>query len=166
MVEFSPKPQKKKEKTLLFGLLGIAVLLFVGAALPNNPIPPAILQLLAVVSLVGAVMVITRSLMRNYTYAITTEEGRTVPDLVVTEIYGAKISVVCRISLDDISEAEEVTRENRRALAERTRGRCVFRYTAELFPESLIFVTVTENGEPYYLWLSGGTDLLRCLKSC
>ena len=95
--EYAPKTPKRREKLVAFGLLALAALLFGVARIPGAPYP-ALFQLCMMFALIGVVMVVARCLLRGFVYEVREPESgtRTAPDLVITELYGARTTVVCR----------------------------------------------------------------------
>ena len=148
MYEYFPKEPKKKELLILFGLLGGGFFLFGISKNPSLPFP-AILQLLSVVLFCGVVVVLTRYLLRDFSYSIEPRDNIGVPDLIVREFCGKRISVVCRISLDDIIEVRSVSAKEARDLVKQRKGRCIYNYTCHITPARLYLLTV-RDGETLY----------------
>ena len=148
MYEYFPREPKRKELLILFGLLGGGFFLFGISKNPSLPFP-AILQLLSVVLFCGVVVVLTRYLLRDFSYSIEPRDGVGAPDLVVREFCGKRISVVCRISLGDVVEVRPVCAKEARDLAKQRKGRCVYNYTCHITPKGLYLLTV-RDGESLY----------------
>ena len=162
MYEYAPISPKKREKTVAFLTSGLAVLLFGFSQIPSVPFP-VVYQLLALASITVAILFATQYLMRRYTYRIEVREGageETAPDLVVTEYYGRRVSVVCRISVDDIESVTRVTAENRRELAAREKGLHGYSYCGEWRAENCYLLCVRHEDATFFLRILADKTLL------
>lgn len=146
MIVYAPKSKKIREKILLSVSLVFAAALFGAGCVPAIPLP-AVWQFFCVCFLTVAIVVVGRYLMRDYVYRIEPSENEpTETDFVITERYGRRSTVVCRIALSEIRRAERATKETLQAFsAEKKNGR-VYHYTAEMKPRDLCLLTV-ENGD-------------------
>ena len=166
MYEYAPISPKKREKTVTFLTSGLAVLLFGFSQIPSIPYP-VIYQLLALASITVAILFTTQYLMRRYTYRIEPREGaeENAPlDLVITEYYGRRVSVVCRISVEEIESVTHVTAENRRELAAREKGRQGFGYCGEWRAENCYLLSVCHEGTAFTLRILADETLLSYIK--
>ena len=163
--EYAPKSPRKREKLVVFGLLALAALLFGAARIPGIPYP-ALIQLCMVVALIGMVMMTSRCLLRNFVYDVREPESGigTAPDLVITELCGARATVVCRISVEDIAEITRLTPENRRETSEMLRGQRVYHYTAELWSDDFYLIRVLDGDAVFYLRIIADNGLVSALK--
>lgn len=163
--EYDPKSPKKREKLATFGLLALAALLLGLSQAPGIPYP-ALFQLCMVFALVGVVMLVSRCLLRRFVYTVCEPEGadRTAPDLVITEYYGNHVTVVCRISLNDIAEITPLTAENRKSVSQMLRQQRVYHYTAQLWGEGIYLVRVCDEDEVFYLRIVADDTLISTLK--
>lgn len=148
MYEYFPKDPKKKELWILLGLLGTGFFLYGISQIPGLPVP-AVLQLLSVILMGGVVIVLTRYLLRDFCYRIEARDGFDVPDLTVTEYCGRRITVVCRISLNDIIEVRAMTAKEARTLAKAQKGRLVYDYTCRMDPDNLYLLSVRDGEKSY-----------------
>ncbi len=165
MYRYEPKSKKKREKGLLFALLILAVALFGCAQIPNVFLP-AVLQLLGVFCLVGVVMLISRYLLRSYAYSVEPSETAAPDapkDLVITETYGNRVSVVCRISVINVESIREITPQNRKQIAAELKGKRVYKYAAELFPEDYHLLSVSLDEERFFIKLSADQPLISAI---
>ncbi len=167
MYEYDPKSPKKEEKAIVLGLLAIAAILFGVGAIPGIPYP-ALYQFAAVFSLTGMVLVLSRCLLRRYTYAIAAREDAApdaAPDLVITEFYGNgnRAAVVCRISLSDIEEVLLLTRENRKSVSSLLKKKRVYHYLAKLIAKNIYLLTVRDEDEIFYIRILADEKLISAL---
>ena len=163
MYSYSPKSKKKKEKLICALLLATGFALFLPSTHPQTPLP-MLFQLGAVILLTVALMFGGRYLARNYTYAVSSaEDGSDRLDLTVTEQYGRRLSVVCRISVDQIEVITPITPQNQKEVAAMTKGKRTFTYVSELQPSGLRLLTVRMDEEVFYLKIDTDESLLRAL---
>ncbi len=165
MYEYAPKPKKTKEKLIFALSLVLAAACFGVSHIPAVPYP-AVYQLLMVFCLVGTVMILVRCLMRNYVYRVEPRENAAPdepPDFTVTEVYGNRRSVVCRISAGEVRRIERVTRENRSALSTAQKRKRVYYYTAQLQPSNLWVLAVEEEGEEFFVRICADEGLIQIL---
>ena len=160
--EYAPALPKKKEKLLctFFLLLGCA--LFLGSMLPGLTMP-WILQLLSFGFFVAFVMIFSLCIMRSYVY--TVEEGRGAsPDFIITEHYGRRRTVVCRVSVDSVRSIAKDTRDTRKNGDRTERKLKRFVYTGTLFDVPRYLVRIDEAGEALLLCICADEALLRILE--
>ena len=167
MYEYTPARKKTRELITALLLVGIAIAIYSVSQIPKLPYP-ALFQLVAVFFLVGAVLIVTRFVMRQFTFRVErTEEGAM--DLVVVERYGRRLTTVCRISVDRIRMAERPIGEKRRVLAEKKKGKRVYRYTAEFFAPDLCIVETgaddAPDGESIFLEICADETLFSILNA-
>ncbi|MBE6553748.1 MAG: hypothetical protein E7666_05335 [Ruminococcaceae bacterium] len=163
--EYDPKPDKKREKLAVWGLLALSAALFAISQLPRLPYP-SLAQLLMVFALVGVVMLVSRCLLRRFIYAVVPSDSNVAGgrDFVITEYYGNHVSVVCRISVSDITEITKLTRENRGEISQKLRRQRVYHYTAQLWGEDFYLLTVRDEDEVFYIRILADANLLNTLK--
>ena len=162
MYEYFPKGPKKREFAVLTGLLGGGFFVFGFSKIPNLPFP-GMLQLLSVIMMTGAVIVLTRYLLRDFCYRIDLSEGSGAPDFTVTEYCGKRISVVCRISLNDVVEVRPITAKEGRSLAKERKGRRVYDYTCLMDPENLYLLTIRDGEDLYDVRIVADAELCKHL---
>ena len=104
MYSFQSQSKKHREKRLFLVCLTPALLFLVLSLLPQTP-APMLCRLLSVGTATGAAFVASRYLLRRYRYCVAPRgDGSGAFDLTVTEYYGRRTRVVCRIALDSICD--------------------------------------------------------------
>lgn len=164
MYSYSPRPKKQKEKLICALLLAAGLLLFLPSCHPQTPFP-MLFQLGAVIFLTVALMFGGRYLARNYTYAVEpSDDGSDRRDLVVTEQYGRRLSVVCRVSVTQIEMITPITQENKKDIAVAVKGKRVFIYTSQMHPMGLRLLKIRMEEEVFYLKIDTDEYLLEMLQ--
>lgn len=166
MYEYNPELPKKRERLISVILLLLGVALFVFSQVKGIPFP-IIYQLLALAALTAFIILLSRYLMRRYTYRIMprSHTGDDLPpDFVVTEYYGRRITVVCRVSVDDVEEIVPIAKENRREWKSKQGGRFFYDYTADLFSKNRFLIVVTDGEHRFTARILADETLLRFLK--
>ena len=107
MGEYTSTARKGREIATAAMLSGVAIGVFYLSQIPNLPFP-VLFQLLAVLLLTGAVMIITRYVMRRYTCRL--EAGQNGTNFVIIEHYGKRDTVVCRVYASQIRSAVRLTK--------------------------------------------------------
>lgn len=165
MYDYRPVYPKKGEKWLSAGLLALAVSLFAVAARPGTPFP-ALFQLCGVGALAGMTLVICLCLMKSYSYRIEPRQGAaegTPPDFVITETYGRRITVVCRVSVNSVLSATPWSRENAKAFRRNRHREPCYRYTGLIFAREEYCLAVCENEVSFFVRICADSDLIRLL---
>ncbi len=136
MYEYSFIPEQKNKYAQFLCMLGFAVGLgFFYAA--NLFDPPYLYQTVGICFLVLAIFMATRYVVKQYAYS-TTDRGMAGYDLVINEVGAKKSTVVCRISIDEITDflpAEHGTGKKLR----RDKPVC-YNYCPEIFPRGAYFI--------------------------
>ena len=165
MYEYTPELPKRKERLIAVLLLFLGLCLF-GFSQVNGIPFPIIYQFLALCALAATIILVSRYLMRHYVYSIVPREddreGDT-PDFVVTEYYGKRISVVCRVSLDDIEEILPITKETKKTVRGLQKERLFYDYTADLFSQNRYLLTITDDEHRFCARLLADEELLKWL---
>ena len=159
--EYAPRFQKKKEKLLCYGLLGLAALLIAASYIPGAPYP-GMIQLLGLGAIVAMIMVFSMCVAHHYTYSIVEREGRS-PDFIITEYYGKRVTVVCRVSVDAVMTATPWNEETRRTFEEKKKGLHSYTYTGVLFDEKQYYLDVEEDGVSFFVRICADECLIRML---
>ena len=162
MYEYFPKEPKKKELLILVGLLGVGFFLYGISQIPGLPFP-AILQLLSFVCMTGVVIVSTRYLLRDFCYRIEFAENTDVPDFTVTERCGRRITVVCRVSVNDVVEVRPICSKEARKLAKSQKERRVYDYTCRIDSDHLYLLTVRDGETLYDIRIMADQGLIKYL---
>ena len=161
MKEFIPNRSNTLSKQVTMGLFIISLVAMFASGLPGLPYR-SVMQTIALIILATAIAMLGRFEFKMYTYAILTDEdGR--PDLVVTEVKRRSRIAVCRVSIDGISDAIEITKENKKQLKEMRKGRKSFNYCIDLAPARSICIVANEGGEELLIQLSHVPDLFTIL---
>lgn len=138
--EFSvrPMPKNKNARTLFFILLAAAVATV--AVSYFLTLYKGIVQLVALILLVFAVMVYTRYLGAVYSYEVT-HDSDTTPIFVVCRFSGKRCTTLCRVDLADIADIEVLTAAAYRAYKPNEKT-LRYKYTPTLFPEEVHLMKV------------------------
>ncbi len=166
MYEYIPTAKKKREFWTVAILSVLAAFLFGFSTQPFCPYP-AFWQLASVLLLVAVIMLVSNCLLRGFVYRVAPREDtdeESPCDFTVTECYGKRKTVVCRISLADIVEITPITAETRKLLAKSTRGKPTYRYYAELSPQNSYLLTVQNGEEHFYLFIVADERLIEMLE--
>ena len=156
MYEYIPQKNLKKTTGIVL-LLGVAaaVAVFFTSLFPEMPFRWA-LQLVAICCLAAIVYITARYVTKSFIYRIEPrDEGGL--DLTVTELTGGKKPItVCRVGLENISEAVRVTEENREALKKKAvaNGRKKFIYICDIEPPVTLWLFAEECGESLAIKIS------------
>ena len=166
MYEYAPKPKRRREMlililSLLFGLLSFAF------SLMEWMLYRAICQLASVAFFTVSVIMLSRYLLRDYRYRVEPREG--MPDapldLTVTEVYGKRITVVCRFAISDVREITRITAENRKEIASALKGARVFVYTPEMQPSNVLLIKVEDGNGIYFVKICADDALVSTISS-
>ncbi|MBR2721290.1 MAG: hypothetical protein IKB75_00755 [Clostridia bacterium] len=166
MYRYRPNGERKLEKRLVLFLLIFCVICFACAGIPGVFLPAA-LQILGVCCLFGAVILLLRYLLRSYCYAVEArEDGVTgdLWDLVITERYCNRTSVVCRISLSEVEQIEDITPQSRKEIARRTKHARVYSYIGELLPADARLLTLHGEDGCIYLKIQANDALIAAIE--
>ncbi len=135
MYQYQPNHRRSMEKLLTIALFFIGILFFLAVPLfPSLPYP-VLYQGLGLISLTGGIMVISLCLMRNYTYSLeySDQNGSEMLDFVVTEQYGRRITVVCRVAASAIKMSAPVRPDTKARLRKLCKHHPTYTYTGLLF---------------------------------
>lgn len=159
MYEYAPRSKKRREIRLFLVSLTPALLFFVLSLLPQTP-APLLCRSLGLCEATVAAWIAARYLLRRYIYRVAPcDSGGASLDLTVTEIFGKRQRVVCRISLEDI---EEISRDNGRK--ERGNER-FFQYTDEISSPNFCILTVRDENTTRRIKMTADETLYHILKS-
>ena len=121
-----------------------------------------VVGIIGLISLVGALYVYTRFVIREYYYDITLAEGE--PLLVVRELIGKRGSVMCRVSLADVKRVELV-RLGEKSKKKSEAGYTKYSYLITLGAPEAVCLTVSSRYEKSEILLEGGLELANLLDS-
>ena len=164
MYEYTPHSSKLREKITAAVAGIIAIALYMVSVLPGTMYAWAF-QLGAVLCLTLAVLVTVRFLLRQFVYRIEPSDHGNGTDFVILEIYGKRVTTVCRISPEDIRRVEPWTKESKSRLASEKNGKRFYRYVAELSPRDATLLETEESGETCFLLISADAQLSAILSS-
>ena len=164
MYEYTPQSSKLREKitVAVAGILAIA--LYAVSVLPGTAFA-WIFQLGAVLCLTLAVLVTARFLLRRFVYRVEPSDRGSGTDFVILEVYGKRVTTVCRIAVENIRQVEPWTKEGRSRLASEKNGKRFYRYVAELSPKDAFLIRAEESGEESFLLISADAKLSAILSS-
>ncbi|MBO5050979.1 MAG: hypothetical protein J6D31_02175 [Clostridia bacterium] len=109
-LRYTPRPANRRAVALAIGLSLPAVLLFaVSAAMPNYG---GVMQLLGLVMLVVGLFVAYKFILSSYTYVLT-DPGDGTPYLLIEQTQGKRVSLVCRVPLEQILRISETEKGHR-----------------------------------------------------
>ena len=112
MYDFIPKRQNNKARLAVL-LLGCAsAVAFFGSSL--TPKYPAVLQTIGLLLLVPLIQITGRYLAVHYLYRLKEHENGGADFEVYSYRGGARMQLVCRVGLDEITAAEKLCEQNRR----------------------------------------------------
>ena len=169
--EYEPPKNNKKATGVVIILFSLAAGLFLFTMLLNIPYE-AILQLIAIFSLTGAVFVATRYLAKNFVYSVNQNDNPS-PDLDIIEITngGKKQITVCRISINNITEYYQINKTDKnstnteQALIKKAKQDRVkiFNYCPDINPLQYSIIIGEECGEKYLIKLTPDEKLCEYL---
>ena len=159
MYAYRPNFEKKKEKLLSLALAILGAVLYGSSQIPNAPFP-GLIQILGVGCLAGMVLVVSMCVMRRYDYVLEENEKGTI-DFIITEYYGRRQIIVCRVALNDVSSVALYTRELKDAILKEKHK--VYSYTGVLFDENRFIVEMNAHDEHFYVIVCADETLSKLL---
>ena len=161
MYAYRPQFEKKKEKLLSLSLALVGVVLYGSSQIPGAPFP-GLIQILGIAFLAVAILLISMCIMRRYDYVLEADEnGKT--DFIITEYYGRRTMVVCRVRLSDVCSVLPITKdteEQRKALKKEGTH---YSYTGVLFDEKRYLVEMHAHGEHVFVTICADERLVELL---
>ena len=158
LYEYIPKKSNKKAIGVAIILLALAVGVFIYTLIfPDMPYRWGP-QLIAIMSFVGFVFIMSRYVFKKFIYAIAkNDEGEL--DLTITEVTnaGKKKITVCRVSISNIEESHLLdctVAENQQKLSDikknaKSSGRKIFDYCPDINPSEVCALVGEECGDKY-----------------
>ena len=159
MYEYAPVFPKKKEKLLTFGLLALGLLICAssyilgGLGVDYYAYP----QLIGLACIVAMILLFSLVLARRYVYTIE-ETASGDADFIITEFYGRRRTVVCRVSVSSVRMAIPYVAGRKRTSKDR-----FYRYTGVLFDEERYDLHIEEAGESFVVQICANKDLISLL---
>ena len=159
MYKYSPKFEKKKEKLLAWFLVALGVVLYITSQYPGAPVP-GLIQILGVGCLAGSILIVSLCILRSFSYELVENEAGQ-SDFIVTEYYGRRTTVVCRVALQD---GVSVTPYDPNWKKELSREKVtVYSYTGLLFDEKRYLVEMNAHNENFFVIICADQTLLNLL---
>lgn len=161
MYAYCPQFEKKKEKLLALFLAALGLILYITSSFPGAPFP-AFIQMAAVACLAGMILLVSMCVMRRFDYVLEEKENGEI-DFIITEYYGRRTTVVCRVGLRDVQSVLpmiEETKEQRKALKKQGTH---YSYTGVLFDEARYLVEMDAHGEHIFVCICADEALLNLL---
>jgi hypothetical protein len=149
MYAYRPTFKKKKEKLLAWFLTALGIILYITARIPGAPVP-GILQILGVFCLAGMILLVSMCIMRRYEYVLEQNDDETV-DFIITEYYGRRTTVVCRVSLAEVCSVLPLTKETEEQYKALKKQGTHYSYTGLLFDEKRYLVEMQAHGEHIFI---------------
>lgn len=122
MYSNTPKPKNTYAKivSLICLLMGAALFVLANTKLFDSP---ALLQLAGIVLMTAAIYIASVYLLRQYSFSVEQNPSSEQKELdfVIMERRGKREIAVCRIGLDEIVEAREVNKQNKKQITENRR---------------------------------------------
>ena len=157
--EYSPTPEKRKEKLLTALFFSLAVLFFAVSYLPDIPLP-WVLQSVSIGGFGACIYLVSRYLVKTFSYRVEVSSYGDFMDLVIVEKTGPRVQTVCRIAVSDVQSLEQVTRENQKTIFEKTKKSRVYRYQSQMEPLDHCLLSFLEGEETAYLLISADEGLI------
>ena len=161
MYAYRPQFEKKKEKLLSLFLAIIGVVLYGSSQIPGAPFP-GLIQMLGIAFLAVAILIITMCIMRRYDYVLETDESGKV-DFIITEYYGRRQMVVCRVGLSDVCSVLPITKETEEQRKALKKEGTHYSYTGVLFDEKRYLVEMNAHGEHVFIIICADERLIELL---
>ncbi len=164
MYEYRPQFEKKKEKWLALFLTAVGIVLYISAHIPGVPFP-AFIQIVAVACLAGMILLVSMCVMRRYDYVLEQAENGKI-DFIITEYYGRRTTVVCRVGLDDVRSVLPLTKETEEQYKALKKQGTHYSYTGLLFDEDRYLVEMEAHGEHIFVRICADETLVKLLSHC
>ncbi|MBQ9784748.1 MAG: hypothetical protein IJW29_04535 [Clostridia bacterium] len=161
MYEYAPKFEKKKEKRLTALVLVVGLLIYFVSYIPNVPYG-VLFQIAGICGMAAMILLFSLVVARNYVYTVKEDEEGEL-DFIITEFYGKRRTVVCRVSVSSIRMAIPCNEETQAQLASEKNGKRLYNYTGVLFDEERYCLKIVEGGETFLVKICANKDLIFAL---
>lgn len=161
MYAYRPNFQKKKEKLLVWFLTALGFILYITSRVPGAPVP-GILQILGVFCLAGMILLVSMCIKRRYDYVLEQNENGKI-DFTITEYYGRRTTVVCRVSLSEVCSVLPLTKETEEKYKSLKKQGTHYSYTGILFDEKRYLVEMQAHGEHFFVRICADETLVKLL---
>jgi hypothetical protein len=143
MYEYRPPHRNAIARLLALGLFLLAVATFVTAAFVQPPFV-VICQSVGLVLMVPTIQILTRYVVARYLYRLCPYEDGNVDLEVYSYRGGARMQLVCRVGLEEITATAPLTDANRKAPA----GIRRYNYAPDIRPADALVLSITnEDGD-------------------
>jgi hypothetical protein len=148
MYDFHPPRQNAVARLLAVALVALAAASFVVSSfVPKLAVIP---QAVGLILLVPAIQIITRYVVSRYLYRICPyEDGNTDLDIYLYR-GGARMQLVCRVGLEEITAAKPLTEENKKP----PHGLRRYNYCPDIRPQNALVLSITNR--------DGDCEILLC----
>lgn len=140
MYDYKPTRTNANAKIAVLLFLAAAVVAFVGGGMV--PKYPSILQCIGLCMLVPVIQITARYLILQHLYRLREREDGSADLEIYTYRGGARMQLVCRVGLSEITAAAPLTAENRRA----PKGIRRYNYHPDMKASSGLVLSIT-NGD-------------------
>ena len=140
MYEYKPERTNKTAKLAVLCCFAAAAIAFVGASLV--PKYPSVLQCVGLCLLVPIVQITARYLILQYLYRVREREDGSVDLEIFAYRGGARMQLVCRVGLSEITAAAPLSEANKKA----PHGIRRYNYHPDMGPQGGLVLSVT-NGD-------------------
>lgn len=139
MYDYQPPRQNAIARLLAVALVALAAASFVVSSfVPKLAVIP---QAVGLILLVPAIQIITRYVVTRYLYRICPyEDGNTDLDIYVYR-GGARMQLVCRVGLEEITAAKPLSAEN----AKPPQGLRRYNYCPDICPQNALVLSITNR---------------------
>ncbi len=159
MYDYRPQRQNAKAKILALGFLCAAAAAFVGAYF--MPQYPVILQCVGLACLVPMIQIVARYLVVQYLYRLRPYEDGNVDFEVYSYRGGARMQLVCRVGLEEVTAITPLTPENKKA----QHGVPRYGYHMDIDPQNAFVVSITNADGDCELLLTPDAYILEALEA-
>lgn len=155
-----PKTKKFAATVFVTVLLGVGIfMIFMGGAeiLPL----PGLAQFLGVICFVAAIFILSQRTLKDYTYEIAKTERvvtqreldecgeKTLYDFLIYERKGWRDITVCRVGLDEVKEAVEITPKNKSLYKKSDANKKRYTYDAQFAPWHRLRILINDDTVVY-----------------
>lgn len=162
MYEYIPNPPKKKAKTVGMILFILSLVIFFVSGIAGIAYP-AILQMVAVVTMTAAILIVGKYLTRAYRYRVDKENGEY--ELIVDEVSKTSMVTVCRLELQKLCKVEAWTKGYKPP-----KGAKIYDYCVDIVPRDSYLLTFLDDafsmdGERIYVRICPDERLTEILET-
>ena len=162
MYEYIPTPPKKKAKTVGMTLFILSLIIFFVSGIEGMAYP-AILQMVAIITMTVAILLVGKYLTRAYRYRVEKTNGEY--EFIVDEISKTSMVTVCRLELSKLSAVEAWTKGYKPP-----KGARIYNYCVDIAPADSYLLTFLDgafsmNGENIYVRVCPDERLIEILEN-